>query len=115
MQHRSWRSLGAAEREEELVRAAQVIGEASGRPVNHAACPFGEYDRTLLRALRRHGYARVYTVDDGPARSDQWLQSRYCVRSTTTPEVLERLARDPLGGMGRAILWRLKGAVKRLR
>ncbi len=115
MRHRTWRSLSAADRQEELVTAAEVISEAAGRRVGHAACPFGAYDRTILKELRRLGYTRVYTVDDGPARPEQWLQSRYSVRSTDTPAVLEQLARDPYGGPGRALVWSLKRAINRLR
>jgi peptidoglycan/xylan/chitin deacetylase (PgdA/CDA1 family) len=76
MRHRSWRRLGAGELHEELVVARRMIEEAAGRQVTEAACPFGAYDRRVLRALRRSGYRHVFTSDEGTARASDWLQSR---------------------------------------
>jgi peptidoglycan/xylan/chitin deacetylase (PgdA/CDA1 family) len=98
LRHRSWRSLDERGFEEELVEARAVIAEAAGRPVDEASCPFGEYDRRVLAALRERGFRRVYTVDEAPAQPDAWLQARYTIRSTDTPASLERLlgARNPV-------------------
>jgi peptidoglycan/xylan/chitin deacetylase (PgdA/CDA1 family) len=115
MRHRAWRLLDTPALEDEMVTAAAVLAEATGRPVRHAACPFGAYDRTVLRELRRRGYTRVYTVDGGPARPDRWLQSRYVIGCTDTPRMLERLAQDPDGGRGRATVRAAKSAIKRWR
>ena len=46
----------------------------SSRPVTEAACPFGSYDRCVLRSLRRHGYQRAYTSDPGTTRLHDWIQ-----------------------------------------
>jgi peptidoglycan/xylan/chitin deacetylase (PgdA/CDA1 family) len=108
--HRPWRSLGDAELHEELVDARETIAEAAGRPVSHASCPFGAYDRHVLRALRRSGYERVFTVDEAPARADAWLQPRYTIRSTDTPTTIERLA-----GSDGSVTTSLRMAVKRWR
>jgi len=86
MRHRSWRRLGPRERDEELVRARDVLQAAAGHPVESAACPFGAYDRRSLASLRAHGYAQVFTSDRRPARAGAWLQPRYSVRSTDTIE-----------------------------
>lgn len=115
MRHRAWRLLDTPALEEEMVTAAAVLADATGRPVRHAAFPFGAYDRTVLREVRRRGYTRVYTVDGGPARPDRWLQSRYSVHCTDTPRMLERLAQDPDGGRGRAAVRAAKSAIKRWR
>src|ERR1022692_3450025 len=76
----------------ELVRGGMGVGshgkghrpwrEATNAELDEVACPFGSYDRRVLRAIRSCGFQRVYTVDGGPARSDAWLQSRYTVRAT---------------------------------
>ena len=111
LRHRPWSGLAGAELEEELVEAPRLLAEAVGGPVRHAACPFGVYDRRALAALRRHGFERVYTVDEGPADPDAWLQSRYTIRREDTPERVEALIRDPGDGLGRS----LRLAVKRWR
>lgn len=108
--HRPWRSLATAELREELVDARETIAEAARHPVAQASCPFGAYDRRVLRALRQSGYERVFTVDEAPARDDAWLQPRYTIRSTDTPTTIDRLA---AGGAGVTTTLRL--AVKRWR
>lgn len=79
MRHRPWRGLSDGELDDELVQAKLLIEEAAGRTVDEAACPFGAYDRRVLRHLRRSGYARVYTSDGGLAHLDAWLQPRTSV------------------------------------
>jgi peptidoglycan/xylan/chitin deacetylase (PgdA/CDA1 family) len=115
MRHRSWRSAGDQELYEELVGAAGAIAGVAGQPVRHVACPFGAYDRRVLRAIRRHGFARVYTVDGSPARGDAWLQSRYAVRASDTPADIERRARSPRGRAFSASVRAAKSFVKRWR
>jgi peptidoglycan/xylan/chitin deacetylase (PgdA/CDA1 family) len=90
--HRPWRSLSEPELQEELVEARETIAEAAGSPVEEASCPFGAYDRRVLRALRRSGFSRVFTVDEAPASADAWLQPRYTIRSTDTAATVARLA-----------------------
>jgi peptidoglycan/xylan/chitin deacetylase (PgdA/CDA1 family) len=113
MRHVPWRSTTDAELGEELGDAAEVIAEAAGQPVRQVACPFGSYDRRVLGAIRRHGFARVYTVDGGPARSDAWLQSRYTIRATDTLADIERLAHSPRGSALSALVRRGKSLAKR--
>jgi len=115
LRHRSWRSLGAEELEEELDEARASIAEAAGRPVDEAACPFGDYDRRVLRALRNRGFHRVYTVDDGAARADAWLQARHTIRATETPATVERLAVGASDGLLASAGRSLRSAVKRWR
>jgi peptidoglycan/xylan/chitin deacetylase (PgdA/CDA1 family) len=110
LRHRPWRSLGAAELREELVVARETIAEAAGGAVEQASCPFGAYDRRVLRALRHGGYERVFTVDEAPARADAWLQPRYTIRSTDTPTTIDRLAGGDAG-----VTTTLRLAVKRWR
>jgi peptidoglycan/xylan/chitin deacetylase (PgdA/CDA1 family) len=110
LRHRSWRSLDERALEEELVDARAAIAEAAGRSVDEASCPFGEYDRRVLAALREHGFRRVYTVDEAPAQPDAWLQARYTIRSTDSPATLERLL-----GVRNGPVASLRTAVKRWR
>ena len=79
MLHRPWRRLDAGSRREEFVVARDVLQEQCGQAVRAAACPFGEYDRGALTALRRAGFALVMTSDRQPACEDDWLQPRFTV------------------------------------
>jgi peptidoglycan/xylan/chitin deacetylase (PgdA/CDA1 family) len=115
MRHRPWRSVNDHELNEELVGAAEVIAEVSGRPVRDVACPFGSYDRRVLAAIRRSGFHHVYTVDGGPARSDAWLQSRYTVQTGDTPADIERRVTAPRGGAVTAAVRKGKALVKQWR
>lgn len=115
MVHRPWRSLDDQELRSELADATQVISDVAGHPISEVACPFGSYDRRVLRAIRRHGFRRVYTVDGPAARSDAWLQSRYTLRRDHTPADLERIARAPRGSAFGSALRMSKTLAKRLR
>jgi peptidoglycan/xylan/chitin deacetylase (PgdA/CDA1 family) len=91
MRHRPWRSLDERWLHEELVDARRALEGIIGRPVTHAACPFGSYDRSVLGSLRRCGYQRVYTSDRGPARPADWLQARNTVRRGDGADLLARI------------------------
>ncbi len=110
MRHRRWRGLNDAGLHEELVAAKALLERAVGRPVSAAACPYGSYDRRVLRAARAAGYRRVYTSDGGPAGPDAFLQPR----TSVGPAWLERgpgVAAPPRRTLGR----RAELAVKRWR
>jgi peptidoglycan/xylan/chitin deacetylase (PgdA/CDA1 family) len=92
--HRDWRALDDAAAEQEIGLALRVLTEFSGQPVHRVAVPFGSYDRTVLRRLRRAGVTRTYTSDGGPARVDAWLQPRTSLRPGMAPEWTRILADD---------------------
>jgi len=112
LRHVPWRSLDDAELREELVDAPAVIADAAGQKVTEASCPFGSYDRRVLAALRRYGFSRVYTVDEGGANGSAWLQPRYTVQSTDTAERIAALAQDPGQGVATSVARALKKSVK---
>ena len=89
--HRPWRGLGATELAAELAGSRSQLEEAADRPVTHAACPYGSYDRRVLNALRRAGYERVFTSDGGPARHENWLQARTSLRRDHDDAALEQI------------------------
>lgn len=100
--HRKWTSVSDQELTEELETARAAISEASGRPVEKAACPFGDYDRRVLRRLRALNYRTVFTSDRRPARTDQWLQARYSVRADDSLETFRASVFAPRG-VGRRV------------
>ncbi|MFD0630411.1 polysaccharide deacetylase family protein [Catenulispora yoronensis] len=90
--HRAWTSALATHHEAELRAARTRISEAAGRPVDTAACPFGAYNRGVLKALRSAGYRTVFTSDARPAFEGSWLQPRYSVEvDDTAASVRERM------------------------
>jgi peptidoglycan/xylan/chitin deacetylase (PgdA/CDA1 family) len=115
MRHRSWRSLDDEALDEELIEARQRIADAAGKPIDQAACPFGAYDRRVLAALRRSAFKRVYTVDGGSATVGSWLQSRYTVKRTDTPQWIEQLGERTSDGPIGATIRTMKSTLKRWR
>lgn len=114
MHHRRWRGLDQSALHEEFVEAKAILEQAVEQPVTQAACPFGSYDRGVLRALRRCGYRRAFTSDRGFATPGAFLQARNSVGPHDGPGLLEQIeARDarPCG----TVLRRAKLAVKRWR
>lgn len=79
LRHTSWRRLADAELTEQLETARAALEDAAGARVSEASCPFGDYDRRVLRRLRQLGHERVYTSDGGTTRPDAWLQARNTV------------------------------------
>lgn len=114
MHHRSWRGLDTAGLDEELIRARELIADAAGVPVSTAACPLGAYDRVVLRRLRFHGYAQVFTSDRTIAGTKAWLQPRYSVRATDRIEDVQAMVEQPRPLSVRATS-AARLAVKRLR
>jgi peptidoglycan/xylan/chitin deacetylase (PgdA/CDA1 family) len=109
MRHRAWRGLDDGSLDEELLQSKAILEGAVGRRVTRASCPFGAYDRRVLRTLRHAGYEHVYTSDRGTARPDEWLQVRNSVGPHSTPGLLERI------GHRASLQQRAKLAVKRWR
>jgi peptidoglycan/xylan/chitin deacetylase (PgdA/CDA1 family) len=93
LRHRSWRGMDARTTHDELVSARDRLAEAAGTTVDTAACPRGQYDRRVLRDLRRLGYTTVFSSDRLPARRGAWLQPRFSVRHGDTPESLREHVR----------------------
>ncbi|MGD0411785.1 MAG: polysaccharide deacetylase family protein [Verrucomicrobiota bacterium] len=104
MQHRGWAGLNAEDLIEELIEARSRLEKIVGAPVQEAACPFGSYDRRVLGALRRAGYERVYTSDEGPAPAGAWLQPRNTVHRTDDLARINRLINWVPSGLPK--LWR---------
>jgi peptidoglycan/xylan/chitin deacetylase (PgdA/CDA1 family) len=114
VRHVSWRNLSDAALRAELEDSRMRLEDILGHEVAHAACPLGEYDRRVLRALRRAGYRRVYTSDGGSTRSDAWMQNRNTIPQRCLPEDIGRIC-TPRPRSPTEILRRAKIMIKRLR
>lgn len=110
--HTSWRGFDETGLRAELEGSRTRLEEILGKPVAHAACPLGAYDRRVLQGLRQAGYTCVYTSDGGPARSDQWLQPRTSLRSHDGFESTRRLLDSSFHGIEN-VSRRFKTAIKR--
>jgi peptidoglycan/xylan/chitin deacetylase (PgdA/CDA1 family) len=114
MRHRPWRELDERELTEELFDARLVLERVIDRPVTEAACPFGSYDRRVLRSLRRHGYRRAYTSDPGTTRPGDWIQTRNTVSPSNAVGLVERVLAVEKSAY-KVLVGRAKRAVKRWR
>ncbi len=88
--HRPWRGLPDVELATEVVQSRRELEALCGQPVRSAACPFGAYDRRVLRTLRAAGYQQVYTSDGGAASASAWLRPRLTIRRGMKPELLRK-------------------------
>jgi peptidoglycan/xylan/chitin deacetylase (PgdA/CDA1 family) len=113
MRHRPWRGLDEHALWEEVVEAGRQLEEVVRRPVTEAACPFGAYDRRVLRFLRRHGYRRAYTSDRGTVRAGDWIQARNTVRPGHAAGVIDQVLAE--ASTRNVLRRRAKLAVKRWR
>jgi peptidoglycan/xylan/chitin deacetylase (PgdA/CDA1 family) len=114
MDHRSWRGLDDDDLATELVAARSAIAEAAGSAVDAAALPLGQYDRTILAALRRLDYRVVYSSDARRARAGAWFQPRYSVRADDTVHSVRETVLAPPRAHER-LRGRLAGTAKRWR
>jgi peptidoglycan/xylan/chitin deacetylase (PgdA/CDA1 family) len=94
MDHRSWRTVSGSAATEEFVTARDRLEQVTGRPVDTAACPLGEYDRTVLGRLRSSGVRRLMTSDRTRTSPLAWLQPRYSLTRHDTVESVRRLLED---------------------
>lgn len=112
LRHHSWRSLSDHELRDELEGGRSMLEDTVEQPVTEASCPFGEYDRRVLRHLRRLGFQGVYTSDGGTTRPGAWLQARNSIGRDwqPTPALLD--GHEPIPPR---LLRSAKQLVKRLR
>lgn len=114
MHHRPWQRLDEQGLEEELCEARRLLEEVAGHPITEASCPFGSYDRRVLRTLRAHRYRRAYTSDEGTTRPDAWLQARNTVTAENADGLVDRILAGERSSAG-LLRRRARTAVKRWR
>lgn len=114
MRHRPWAALDERELHEELVEARDRLEELESVNIDRASCPFGSYNRRVVRALRNNRYKSIYTSDGGPAQPGAFIRPRNSVYNTWTCETIKTiLSSEAKGARG---IWRnLKLLLKRWR
>ena len=114
MRHRPWTALDRGDLEEELFQARGHLEHMAGVKVDEASCPFGQYNRRVIRSLRDAGYRRIYTSDGGEAEPGAFLVSRNSVQNTWDIAAVRTLLSDTPNTVRRT--WRrMKLWVKRWR
>jgi peptidoglycan/xylan/chitin deacetylase (PgdA/CDA1 family) len=103
--HRNWRRLSCQELTAELSKSRLDLEDVCGIPVLEAACPFGEYDRKVLRALRSAGYRKVYTSDRGWTNSSSWLQPRNTVLRNHSIDYIGKLIKNQPNWATQMVRW----------
>jgi peptidoglycan/xylan/chitin deacetylase (PgdA/CDA1 family) len=112
--HRDWRTLADGELHEELTVSRRTLAEIVGRDITETACPYGSYDRRVLRALRAAGYRRVFNSDGGTGSAGSWLRPRTTVhRDRPLEHWLNLVTVGPSGRPDPVLLG--KRLIKRLR
>lgn len=89
--HVPWRHLHPQQLRDEIEGSRRILEELCGVTVDTAACPFGSYDRNVLRALRRAEFRLVYTSDGGIASPEDWIQPRITVTRSMSTGDIDRL------------------------
>jgi peptidoglycan/xylan/chitin deacetylase (PgdA/CDA1 family) len=112
--HCDWRRLDDGALREELQDPRRALAAITGAEVCEAACPFGAYDRRVLRALRRAGYRRAFSSDGGSSPAGAWLAARTSVHRGLPLRHWVQLAaagpsrRPPLALAGKRLIKRLR-------
>lgn len=114
MNHISWRRLPMAALRHELETSRRTLENICGTSIDAAACPFGDYDRRVLRELRRVGYRAVYTSDGGTCSESAWCQPRTTILRTTSLRTVEHLVRFGTGSIEQLLI-NVRTLVKRTR
>ncbi len=98
--HLNWRTLAASELRAELEDSRKQLADWLGADVTAAACPYGEYDRRVVRAVRQAGYESLYLTDPGPARRPGRLCPRMGLHDDTPVAAIARWRRRFGRGVG---------------
>ena len=62
--------LSAAEVKEELKNSKIILEEKLNKPVDFLAYPYGDYNDSVIEALKKSGYKAAVTVDQGHVRKN---------------------------------------------
>jgi peptidoglycan/xylan/chitin deacetylase (PgdA/CDA1 family) len=79
LHHRNWCALADGELREELTVSRHTLAGILDTEIIEAACPFGSYNRRVLKALQAAGYCRAFNSDGDTGPPGSWLCSRTTV------------------------------------
>lgn len=111
VEHRPWRRMGEEKLLIQLRQSRNDLEGILGEPITLAACPFGEYDLKVVRALRLAGYVNAYTSDGTLGGMISYLIHRRTIRSSMSLQDVRALltgGRNPLQRLGADVRCLLK-------
>jgi peptidoglycan/xylan/chitin deacetylase (PgdA/CDA1 family) len=112
--HRPWAGLRPEDLHQEIADAKDRLELLAGIKMSTASCPFGSYNRKVIRALRDAGFARVYTSDGGPVHPGSFLIARNTLQHTCELADLSEIT-SVKAGLPRRVYRNLKLLMKRWR
>jgi peptidoglycan/xylan/chitin deacetylase (PgdA/CDA1 family) len=112
--HRDWRKLNDEELTIEVLDSKNELERMLDQSICEVSCPFGSYDRRVLRFLRNAGYQRVCTSDRGLASAEAWLQPRNSLHAWDEQYSVQHILSKGFFAPD-FLMCRFKTAVKRLR
>lgn len=114
MDHVNWRTLAPVALEREVKHSRSILEDILQRSVQSVAIPFGIYDRTVLKALKRAGYHHIYSSDRGPRLVPVAPIPRYSMKQGIEPEDVRQII-NRATGLGPRLLTELRVRAKCLR
>ena len=94
--HVDWSKLDKKELTDEIITAKNELEDILGNPVEDAACPYGKYNRVVLKTLKKAKYKHIYTSDKGITSNKNWLISRNSVHNNENVEMYKNRIREEL-------------------
>lgn len=82
--HVDWSKIDATTLDYELRHSRDRLGEITGIEVTEAGIPFGNYSRSVLRAIRKTGYKCAWSSDCGPMNTNAFLRPRTSIYRDST-------------------------------
>lgn len=112
--HQSWRGLSVNQLDNEIIGSRRTLESICGASIDSAACPFGAYDRRVLRSLGQAGYQSVYTSDRGSTSDRHWLRARNSITRSMSQGAIIRLLNEGVGVLTQLSI-DIRRTLKRLR
>jgi peptidoglycan/xylan/chitin deacetylase (PgdA/CDA1 family) len=94
LSHPSLPALAPDQQRREIAGSRERLEEVLGRPLEAFAYPYGDYDRTTVRLVKRSGFRVACTIHENRLSrlSSPFLLPRYPVRDWPADELERRLA-----------------------
>jgi peptidoglycan/xylan/chitin deacetylase (PgdA/CDA1 family) len=96
-------------------RSSDILAQLLGEPCTTGAVPGGESSTQVFRSAAAAGLRYLFTSEPTPKPhvvSGCWVLGRFCVKTSSRPEEISRLARCQ-GWRGKLLVRRLKSAASR--
>ncbi len=91
LDHLNWRFLNYSALHEEVYRSKAILEDILGNAVEEVACPFGGYNRRVLKILKEAGFKKIYTSDRGYADFNSLFLPRNTIYSSWSENDIHHL------------------------